>query len=50
VADHHRWLEVLQGATNYRELQSVFSQMAADASAVNNASLTVLLIYGNPTR
>jgi predicted nucleic acid-binding Zn-ribbon protein len=38
VADHHRWLEVLQGATNYRELQSVFSQMAADANAVNNAT------------
>ena len=38
MADHHLWLEALQRATNYRELQSVFSQMAAYASASNNAS------------
>jgi len=38
VADHHRWLTVLEQATNYRELQSVFSQMATVADAPHIAS------------
>ena len=38
MADNQGWLDVLQNATNYRELQSVFSQMAAEANATNDAT------------
>lgn len=33
MADHHRWLEILQNTTTYRELQSVFSLMLMEANA-----------------
>jgi len=36
-ANNHPWLDVLQNATSYRELQSVFSQMALEANSTDDA-------------
>ena len=37
MATHRSWLDVLQNATSYRELQNVFSQMVLEASSTDDA-------------
>lgn len=37
MTTHNRWLDVLQNATSYSELQNVFSEMALEASSTDNA-------------